>query len=795
MRNIKLLSLLICLFLQGVIYAQSKSAFLDEAEKALALKNYHGALVYFDEALSFDKNDEQITYKTAEAARMYQAYGYAASKYHSLLDTIKSKAYPEAIFRLGEMYHKLGKYDDAFRYYNNYVSEFSNENEALTSQARKNIAAVSKAKLLVQNPDPNYKVELMGEDINTTDADFGASHNNGNMYFSSLRFESESKALQYKQIAKTLIKKAESSPLVLESNPTFKDKSIANYALNDAGTKVFFTICDYKNGWTQECEIFTANIDKSGVITNEIRLGESINLAGSSNTHPSPGKDLTSGKEGLYFVSDRAGGTGGRDIWFSVWENNSYSPAVPVSSINTENDEITPYYHTPSSTLYFSSDGREGYGGLDIYSIVAGQSNISLLPTPVNSSMNDMYYFINPDGDKGYLTSNRSGFYNQMTSYEACCMDIYALDIDTKIELDVLTLLQTDGSDLTGTVICLYDEDTGKLIQCLTNTELENKKSFILSPNKKYKITATKDGYTSASETFSTNNRDKKIVKKLLLAPEVIKLEVFTFDENTKKALIGTTVTLTDLSDNSVKEVVITNSTANDFKFDVVKGRQYKLTATKSGYTTDMEIFNTNNASGVIRKELYLQTILPLTLYFENDYPNPRSTSPKTKNGYLALASDYATKESEYIANYTQYLSGTEKQSATLEISDFFVNDVKASIDRLPKVLGLLQGLLENGDKVELEVRGFASPRAKTHYNLILSKRRIASVVNEIVAYNNGALKPFIKSNSLIIKDVSFGEQSAKSGISDDINDRRNSVYFLGAARERRVEIIRINIK
>jgi hypothetical protein len=53
--------------------------------------------------------------------------------------------------------------------------------------------------------------------------------------------------------------------------------------------------------------------------------------------------------------------------------------------------------------------------------------------------------------------------------------------------LDVYTLLYPDGTDLTGTTICLYDEDTGKLIQCLTNTDLENKKSFILAPNKNIK--------------------------------------------------------------------------------------------------------------------------------------------------------------------------------------------------------------------------------------------------------------------------------------------------------------------
>ncbi len=795
MNKIKYLFLIISLFAYAGVNAQSKNDFLKEAEKAFELKNYHGALVYYDEVLAFDRTDASIMYKTAESARLYNAYGYAVSKYHTLIDTLKSNEYPDAVFRLGEMYHKLGRYDDALMYYNQYLSEYSNSNEQLTADARKNISAVTKAKTLSQNPDPNYLVELMGEDINSLDADFGASDIQGTMYYSSMKFESDLKSLKYKQIAKTLMKKTGMTSEIVSVNPIHKDKSVANFAFNDAGNKVYYSICDYSNGWSQACEIFVSDIDQNGNLINESKLGETVNQIGSSNTHPYPGIDRLTGKEGLYFVSDRSGGSGGRDIWFSAFENNTYSTPRPVQEINTEKDEITPFYHTPSSTLFFSSEGREGYGGFDIFGIESASNEISLLPPTVNTSMNDMYYFLNPDGNQGYLTSNRSGFYNQYTSYEACCMDIYSVKIDTKIELDVLTFLKSNGSDLTGTTICLYDEDTGKLIQCLTNTELENKKSFILAPFKKYKITATKDGYTTAEEKFQTNGKDRKLIKKLYLEPELIRLEVYTFDENTRKDLIGTTVTLTDLTDGSVKEIVFTNNTTNDFKFDILKGRQYKLTASKSGYTTVYETFNTNNAKGVIRKDLYLPSMLPLSLYFDNDYPNPRSTSSSTKLLYTSLAGNYLLKENEYVSTYTQSLSGKEKENATEALKMFFKNDVEKSREKLINVLKYLQTALESGEKVELEIRGYASPRAKTKYNKILSKRRIKSVVNDLVAYNNKALLPYLKNKLLTIKDVSLGEDMAQPGLSDDLKDRRNSVYYIGAAKERRVELMRVNVK
>jgi hypothetical protein len=97
--------------------------------------------------------------------------------------------------------------------------------------------------------------------------------------------------------------------------------------------------------------------------------------------------------------------------------------------------------------------------------------------------------------------------------------------------------------------------------------------------------------------------------------------------------------------------------------------------------------------------------------------------------------------------------------------------------------------------KLSWRSKVFASPRAKTDYNKTLSKRRIKSVVNELIAYNNGVLKSYLKNKSLFFKDVSYGEEAAKSGLSDNLDDRRNSVYYIGAAKERRVELLRINIK
>lgn len=796
--NIKYLFILLLLLGNSMIQAQSKISFIAAAEEAYNEKNYHGALVYFDEALKFDNQDADILYKTAEAARKYNAYGFAASKYKYLLDTLKNSEYPDATYRLGEMYHKLGQYDKALMYYNLYLSEYSNTDITTTADARKNVDAVKKAQTFINNVDKSATILRMGNDVNSDDADFAASDRKGNMYFSSLKYESKAKALRYKQIAKSLVKaQGGTSSELISGSLNERDQSVAHIAFNANQSKAYYSVCDYVNGWSQSCKIYRSDLDESGNFTNEFVLPNAINDGISSSTQPNIGIDI-SGKEILYFVSNRSGGQGGRDIYSSVIDGNNFGVPVNLTAVNTKEDEISPFYHLDTKTLYWSTEGRAGFGGFDIFRISDNSSVPELMPAPYNTSMNDMFYYMDETGTKGYLTSNRSGAAYQYDSYEACCMDIYSIDVKPEIRLDVLTLLQTDNSDLNGTRICLLDGDTGFEIECYDNPQDINKRSFKLIANKNYKLIATKDGYTSAKETFRTSPSDKVITKHLLLSPSIIKLEVFTFENPSRAPLPGTTVTLTDLTDGSVQKIVVTNDKGHDFVFDVKLGRKYKLEATKDGFTYASELISTVNITGTIRKDLYLQRatlqeLLPISLYFDNDFPNPRSNQPTTTSRFVSLANDYILRKGDYIKNFTAPLAGEAKQIATAQIESFFTDDVQNGRDKLIAFMVQLEQRLSKGEKIELEVRGFASPRSKSDYNKILSERRVNSIKNELSSYNGGFIKKYIDNGALRLKDVTFGDKTSKPNVIGDLKDERNSIYNINAAKERRVEILKVN--
>lgn len=106
---------------------------------------------------------------------------------------------------------------------------------------------------------------------------------------------------------------------------------------------------------------------------------------------------------------------------------------------------------------------------------------------------------------------------------------------------------------------------------------------------------------------------------------------------------------------------------------------------------------------------------------------------------------------------------------------------------------------LQKGTSLELTIKGFASPLAKTEYNVNLTKRRIASLVNYLSEYENGVFKPYLNAKAsngakISIKEVPFGEYTADKLVSDNPNDQKNSVYSRAASLERKIEIQSISI-
>jgi len=131
----------------------------------------------------------------------------------------------------------------------------------------------------------------------------------------------------------------------------------------------------------------------------------------------------------LYFVSDRPGGLGGRDIYRCVkLPNGQWSQALNVGApINTEYDEATPFLHNNGKELFFSSNNNKSMGGYDIFYTKLDENNKWTEPLnlgyPVNTADDDVSFSTTPDGKRGYYSSAKPGGNGEK--------DIYMIDMDT----------------------------------------------------------------------------------------------------------------------------------------------------------------------------------------------------------------------------------------------------------------------------------------------------------------------------------------------------------------------------
>jgi type IX secretion system PorP/SprF family membrane protein len=172
-----------------------------------------------------------------------------------------------------------------------------------------------------------------------------------------------------------------------------------------------------------------------------------------------------------------------------------------------------------------------------------------------------------------------------------------------------------------------------------------------------------------------------------------------------------------------------------------------------------------------------------ISLFFPNDYPNPRSRDSLTTSIYGDIYKQYIDLKDDYLK-----IGGEEGKMAGF-IDNFVVKEWTRYVNLIKEV----RELLNQGKKVTLVVSGHTSPLAPDDYNLYLSKRRVESLYNQIA--NREYLDKYLTNGQLVIQRVPFGESQVQEGISDDIKNAKESIYSDKAAFERRVEIEKVIIE
>ncbi len=781
--------------------AQTFKAYLDAAENALIEEDYYSALTYYGNALQFEEDNAELRYKYAETAQEFHSYSLAEQGYLYVIAQDSTNEFPMATYRLAQVQQKLGKYEESKRNYELFQSEYTGRDEGIRKNVEKELLSVDWAIDHIAKVGSQNKVERLSEDINTTYSEFGAIKDGDTLYFSSLRFEDVNPDFDpNRTVAKILKSGNYSAGEVIENGGiNNNNRTVAHTSFTPDKDQIYYTICEYKTASDLTCQLYYRNIDSAGIYGEPMPLPNFINSPQYTSTQPNVAYDAENDELRLYYVSDKplADGTeNGLDIYYTVIrENGGFTEPVNLRSVNTMGNEITPFYHTASNTLFFSSDADLRLGGYDIFKSVRTNNSYGQrinLGAPVNSSYNDVYYTLSVDSREAHFSSNRleSNYIDGIV--EACCYDIYRADIKpNKIIVNALTFEELSRDSLPGSMVRLLDGPTMDPIEAVENfTGIDH--VFELESEREYIFIAEKPGYIPDTMMFSTYNVNPAdtIIKKLFLEKTFVTLNVEVFERGSNDELAGALIIVEDLSDPDNPSIQKINYNGNDFEFNLERGKQYKITAIKDGYEKSSILVDTSDPNfneDLIRK-IYLSKDntalygnLPLELYFDNDEPDKASFRLYTLRNYTDTYYPYMSRKNTF---------KEQRQDQAAQLEDFFEKEVKGGYADMLVFLNALLNRLSAGESYELSVMGYTSPRSNNKYNLALGRRRVFSVKNELRDYQAGALSQYLDNGQLTIKDVSFGEELAPGFISDSIGEEDKSIYSLEASKERKVMIV-----
>lgn len=474
----------------GVCNAQTN---LEMANDFFAAKEYANALEYFQKALKKPAKGTDLAdvkFKVAECYRYNGKYEDAIIWYNQA----KADGYnsPNYLFHQASIYLKQGKYDDAQKKIESYLALVPNDNEATRL-----LNNCSFTKSATQEPSVyTFKNET---GLNTAYNDYAATAIKNMVLFTSSRIEDKSDKVYsydgqgFSSLYKSIYSNGDktwSKPNRIETLGFDKNEGVASYC--EKTKTLYFEKGNDGKAKNTFARIFETAYDETG---NTFGIPKAITLSFTQKAdmkHPSVSADGNR----LYFAAKLEGGQGGYDIWYMDKSGNGWGEPVNAgSTVNTSYDEAFPVLL--DSSLFYSSEGFTGFGGLDIFSTVNTNGSWSKpqnLKQPFNSAADDFYFSYNTTTKSGYFTSNRIGGQGNDDIYSFFLTPVNLLvkgrvtDVDNSSPLAGATVILTAADGSTDT----------------TTTNANGEYTFNLDKDQSYKINVLHPGYFGDSKKLST---------------------------------------------------------------------------------------------------------------------------------------------------------------------------------------------------------------------------------------------------------------------------------------------------
>lgn len=414
--------------------------------------------------------------------------------------------FSDAGFYLGDMYMQQMKYAEADAAFATFNSKGSRDRRLIEHAAllRKSCAF---AQVAMQNPVPFEPINL-GEGINSEMSEYFPCLTADHATLLYTREVHDARVRGGRQedfyVSTRLNQVWQPSAPVLEINTVFNEGAPT---LSADGQWLIFTACESAGGdWGKYNGLGSCDLFSSRLIGDEWSAPVNINQVNSYDWDSQP--SFSSDGKTLYFIRGKqsARGIQKQDIYFSeLREDGSWTKPVPIpGKVNTPFEEESVMIHPDCKTLYFSSNGHPGMGGLDIYFSKKQDDGTWGEPVnlgyPINTGGNENSLLVSPDGEIAYFASDRIGGFGGLDLYQFVLPEAVRPEAVSFVQGEVFDALSFKKLEAR---LELIDLESGKVVIESYSNPGNGSFLVVLPPGRDYALNVSRAGYLFYSRNFS----------------------------------------------------------------------------------------------------------------------------------------------------------------------------------------------------------------------------------------------------------------------------------------------------
>ena len=496
----------LALFAQKQVSSTNKQAqkAYEQARQYISYKLFDKAISELNQAVALDNSFLAAYQQLGDLYRKSGNFSKALNNYRKILE-IDPEFHPLTYFGIAESELNTGDYANAKQHFNKYLT-YPDLSTLSKEKINKYISDCTFSLEALKRP-VLFKPVNMGPAINTTEDEylpvitadeemiiFTRQANRNEDFYKSIKRNGEWSASEF---------------LSKEINTSNFNEGAQN--ISPDGNYLFFTGCNRPDGLGR-CDIYISKREGNDW-SKPFNIGGPVNTAG-WESQPSISADGRT----LYFVSTRQGGYGGYDIWSSELNSDgTWSGPVNLGpDINTAYDEQSPFIHPDNESLYFSSNGWPGLGNKDLFlsrKAYSGEKQTGWqkpenLGFPINTFAEESGLSISNSGKLAFFSSNQKEGYGKL--------DIYSFELPEKMKPKTVTYVKgkvfdnTSKEELEAQIQITNLKNEKTIYDEITDPE-NGQFLATLPAGNSYGLTVSKEGYLFYSQNFTlTGDHENK---------------------------------------------------------------------------------------------------------------------------------------------------------------------------------------------------------------------------------------------------------------------------------------------